>query len=365
MASASGRKNPPLSQRIFDDAGRFDFFQAVRVLESMAREEARIDPGRRRCPVGHDDPPGREIVRFRAMPALSFPAGAIGRLSPPPEPDEEPSSSSPPQMAVAAMGLIGPNGVLPQHYTALVISRIREKDYALRNFLDLFNHRTLSLFYRAWEKHHFPFAYERARLSATDDVFTQLLYCLVGLGTGSLRSRLAVDDEALVYYAGFFAHFPRCALSLEVLLGDYFGVPLEVRQFQGRWLYLAAEDQSSLPSARFPAGRNNRMGDTLLIGERVWNVEGKFRVRIGPLDYAQFRRFLPSGNALEPLAQMARAYVGPQLDFDVQLVLVAGEVPWCRLGGDGADPSRLGWNTWVRARPFDHDVDDAVFSPEV
>ena len=79
------------------------------------------------------------------------------------------------------------------------------------------------------------------------------------------------------------------------MLADYFDVPVEVHQFLGQWLYLAEEDQSSLPSPRCPAGLNTQLGTNVVVGERMWDVEGKFRVRLGPIGYAQFRRLTPVG----------------------------------------------------------------------
>jgi type VI secretion system protein ImpH len=248
-----------------------------------------------------------------------------------------------------------------------VIERTREKDYALRDFLDLFNHRIISLFYRAWEKYRFAIAYERSALGKDEDhedLFTRCLYCLLGLGTGGLRGRVEFDDEAFLFYAGHFAHRPRSAVSLQLMLADYFELPVALKQFQGRWLYLAEDDQSSLPCPQWPEGLNTRLGTEVVVGQRVWDVESKFRVRLGPLSYQEFCRFAPSGTGLGTLCQMIRSYVGPQFDFDVQPVLRAAEVPWCRLGGDASDPARLGWNTWIRSNPFDHDVSDAVFSLE-
>jgi type VI secretion system protein ImpH len=244
---------------------------------------------------------------------------------------------------------------------------VRAKDFALRDFLDLFNHRITSLFYRAWQKYRFPFTYEQSYWSSTEepeDVLTRCLYCLLGLGTDGLRGRLAFDDEALLFYAGHFAHYPRSAPSLERLLADYFELPLQVRQFHGQWLYLSEESQSSLPCGHWPEGLNAQLGRDVIVGQRVWDVEGKFRVRVGPLGYAGFRRLMPSGDVLQALSQMIRTYAGPQFDFDTQVVLKATEVPCCRLGGDGGDPSRLGWNTWILSAAADHDVDDAVFSLE-
>jgi type VI secretion system protein ImpH len=367
MVPASGRNRAALSDELLNDAYRFDFFQAVRLLERMAEERAEADPAARRRSVGMDFAPHQEIVFFRALASLAFPSGSISEIRSPGRSKAEPDSQRPPELIAAFLGLTGPNGVLPRHYTTLLIERVRQKDFALRDFLDAFNHRAISLFYRAWEKYRFPLAYERAGRNENaggEDLFTQCLYSLVGLGTDGLRDRMDFDDEAFLYYAGHFAHFPRSAISLEIMLADYFALPVSVRQFQGQWLYLDAGDQSSLPSARARSGLNCRLGCDVVVGRRVWDREGRFRVRLGPLDYAEFRRFNPDGDALRSICQMVRAYVGPHLDFDVQPVLKAKEAPWCRLGGDGADPSRLGWNTWIRANEFQCDVSDAVFYKE-
>lgn len=366
MAAENGRKSAGLIARLFQEPHRFGFFQAVRLLERRVREQATQDPHLERFPVGHDQPPEREVVRFRATASLSFPAGSISQLrasskggasdgAPPP----------PPEMSVGFLGLTGPSGVLPRHYTELLIHRIRDHDYSLRDFLDLFHHRLISLFYRAWEKYRLPFAYERSRLSGSGlDLATEGLFCLVGLGTNGLRGRLEIDDEAFLFYSGHFAHYPRSAIALESLLGDYLEMPVSVRQLQGQWLYLDPDDLARMPSPAFPMGRNNQLGLNLVVGEKVWDVQSKFRVRVGPLDYRQFRALMPNGDALRPLCQLARTYVGPELDFDVQPVLRPEEVPWCRLKDDGGDGPFLGWNTWVRSQPFTREVDDTTFSLE-
>ena len=101
-----------------------------------------------------------------------------------------------------------------------------------------------------------------------------------------------------------------------------------------------------------------------MVGDRVWSVENKFRVRLGPLDYERFCRFTHMGEYLLPLCQLVRSYVGPEFDSDVQPVLRAEEAPECRLGGDILDGSRLGWNTWLRSKPLPKDADEAVFVNE-
>ena len=364
MAPASRRDCTSVSDRLRREAHRFEFFQAVRLLECLGSET--IDPPRElpRRPVGGDSSPNEEAVRFRAWPSLAFPRGAVRELQPHRSGGAEPG---PPELTTTFLAFVGPNGALPRHYTSLLIERVRAKDLALRDFLDIFHHRAVSLFYRAWKKYRFSFAYEcESRLEGPkhEDSFTEGIYSLVGLGTDGLRRRQSFDDEALLFYAGHFVHYPRCAISLEILLGDYFGLPVQVRQFQGQWLRLAADDQSSLPSPETPQGLNTKLGSNVVAGERVWNVESKLRVRVGPMGYADFCSFLPSGEALTAIVQMTRTYVGPQFDLDIQLVLKGAEAPWCRLGGDGASASRLGWNAWVRCNEFTKDLCDAVFTME-
>jgi type VI secretion system protein ImpH len=361
-----------LVEQLFAEGYAFDFFQAVRVLE-------RAYPKRQR--VGLAGPPRDEIVRFRAHLSLNFPPSTIYELERPPAPDR------PPLMTETFLGLTGPSGVLPRHYTEMLIrldlenraETRREARHALRAWLDQFNHRVVSLFYRAWEKYRFHIVYETgAALRPEPDAFTRALFSFVGLGTPALRERLRVttrveeggrprhrvlaeiDDLALLHYAGLLSQRPRTAAGLAQLLRDYFGLPLEVQQFRGRWLRLDAETQTRLGAA------NCEMGLNAVAGERVWDVQSKLRLRLGPLRREQFDDLLPDPaphgerKAFFLLVQLARLYLGPDFDFDVQLVLRKEDVPSCRLTPEGLGP-RLGWNTWLGSEPRTRDAADPVF----
>jgi type VI secretion system protein ImpH len=349
MAAADGRTGAGLSGALRREPHRFEFFQAVRLLGRLANGSA----------VGRDEPPEREAVRFRAAPSLSFAPAAVRevRLAPPTDGDGE----APAEMLVSFLGLTGPSGALPHHYTALLLRRGRDKDHTLRDFFDLFNHRLVSLFYRAWEGHRLAAAYERSKADApdADDPITRGLYCLAGLGAPGLRGRQEADDEAFLYYGGHFSRRTRPASALEDVLEDYFGVPVCVEQFRGRWLLLTPEDRSYLAGPGEGEGLNCRLGEDVIVGERVWDAQSKFRLRVGPLRYDQFRRLLPDGDGLRPVCELTRSYAGPEFSFDVQAVLAAGEAPGCWLGGDGA---RLGWDSWVFAAEEAPQADDAVFA---
>jgi type VI secretion system protein ImpH len=343
MAAESRRADPSLEQTLFGESYRFEFFQAVRILE-------RLYPSR--SPVGRDSLPAKEAVRFRSLLSLSFPPSAIHDVS------HSDNGVSPPGMVVTFMGLFGLTGVLPRHYTELLLERVRNKDFALRDFLDIYNHRMISLFYRGWEKYRFPVTYERSGLSARhdDDPFSLSLFHLVGMGTNGLRGRLKSGDEGLLYYSGLLAQQPRSCSALEAMLGDYFNVPVTVKQFVGAWLHIDNENCTRLGRSN----PSNQLGITAMLGSKCWDQQARFRVVIGPLTFQQFREFLPSEPRFSPLVELIRFFIGLTLDFDIQLVLKPAQVPACQLMRPGPKALRLGWSSWLKTRAFSHDASDAV-----
>ena len=355
MASASRRTDLDLSAQLASEPYRFNFFQAVRIIERAA-EIAHRENARGARPVGEDFPPREEAVRFRSLASFAFPAGDVAGFI-------RSNAERPPELTAAFLGLTGPAGVLPQHYTQLMIDRIRRKDYSLRDFFDVFHHRLISLFYRAWRKYRFFVDFERTAGSqdAEEDLFTFCLFSLVGFGTPHLRRRQLVDDETFLFYGGHFAHAPRNSVSLEVMLADYLQISVSIIQFVGQWLYLDQEDQSCFPGQLRQDACNNELGRNVIAGARVWGMENKFRIRLGPLGYSEFLRYTPRGDLLKRAAQLVRSYAGVEFDFDVQPVLRAEEVPFCQLGGENARPY-LGWSTWLCSVPPSHDADDAIFS---
>ena len=353
MATESRRAADVVAERLNREPWRFAFFQAVRLLEAEARHGNEGSPA---------DPETQ--MRFRTTLSRSFPAAEITALVQIPEQENRQTRT---EMTVAFIGLTGPLGVLPEHYLDLLYQQMRNRDTALRDFFDLFNHRTISLFYRAWEKYRPALGYERVlREGGGDDPISRLLASLTGLGTAGQAKRQAFPDELVLGYAGHFARRPRSAWALRTLLSDHFGMPVAIKQFVGRWLPVEPEQCSRLPGKELPQGQFNALGVDTMLGMRAWDEQGLFSLRIGPLDYPDFARFLPQcgddETGFAALTGMTRFYVGPDLDFDVRLVLKSDQVPRLTLARsrDGVQP-RLGWNTWLGHRPGDGDRGEALF----
>jgi type VI secretion system protein ImpH len=344
MAAQSRGQDTSLIGALIRAPHRFEFIQAVRLIEQWLR--------RRRAKGDAGAPDPAEAVRFRAALALAFPLAEIDDLS-----TNGPDGGL--EMQVAFLGLDGSSGALPRHYSEMVLHEQRQKNLALRDFLDIFNHRAVALHLAAQRKYR-----QAAGLEATggdgSDPITLALYALVGMGTGGLRDRLAVEDETLIHYAGLFASGTRSAAGLEQLLSDYLGRPVEVIQFAGRWAPLEAEDWTAMPTSGKPLGSYAQLGVDAVAGSHVWDVQGGFRLRIGPLDYGQFAELLPGSPLMNEIAALVRTYAGPEFAFDMELALRGGAVPHCTLAAEGEFLPRLGWNTWLHAPVRPATVSDAL-----
>jgi type VI secretion system protein ImpH len=318
MAAPKRQPDPALKDRLFEEYYRFSFFKAVQLLETMS-------PGTGE--VGEALDPSQEPVRFSVPPGLSFPASEITALQPGTE-DGEPAS-----MAVTFMGLLGPSGVLPYRYNELALERQRQKDNTLPAFLDLFHHRIISLFYRAWRKHRFPETYQ----AGGRDKLTTYLLSLCGLGTGGLLERVGFMPEALAFYTGILSMPSPTAAGIESAVAYLSGVEANIEQFVERIIPLSPEDHTKLGEA------NSSLGMDALCGGYVWECGTKFRINLGPMDFKDYRKFLPGGTMMGPIFAFIRTMVGIEYEFEIKVILKKDEVQPCQLGGG----ARLGLTTWV------------------
>ncbi len=326
-----------LREMLEDEPFRVRFFQAVRLLERMEKT---------RGEVGYFAQPRDETIRFATQPSLSFPPSELYDL------ERMPNGQL--KMTVQFMGLCAALSALPSVYTEAVMVRLREKDGAMAEFFDLFNHRLISFFYRAWEKNHFFVGLEAGK----DDALSLRLLDVLGLGTEDMRNRAGISDRTCVYYAGLLGRQVRTADSLRQILEDYFGVPVEVNQFAGTWRTLPKQNRTFLTGSN---QASERLGFGVVAGEEVWDHHGRIRISLGPLDFEQYGYFLPGESGYRDLAGWVQFYSDGAYETEVQLILKREEVPACEMGGQGAARPRLGLVSWLKTKPKAVDAREATY----
>jgi type VI secretion system protein ImpH len=320
-----------------------NFFQAVRLIERLFPE---------RMPVGHFGLPQSEVIRFSARTSLAFPASDVHGF--------HETESRPNEMEVNFMGLTAMNGPLPFPYVEHLLARTWAKDFASGEFLDLFNHRFVALFYRSWKKYRFFVGYEldNVRGQMNEDPVTMNLYSLLGFGTKGLLHRTAIPDEAMLYYAGLLGRNVPTAQALKQLLSDFLDIPVEIVEFIGTWNPLREEYRTYLWDT---STQSECLGFGAIVGDAVWDPHGTVEVRLGPMSLEQYQDFLPGGDGARKLEGWLRLFGKNEIDFVVHLVLAQEEVPGVLLTSDKGEMRRLGFESWLKNRPFTHDADDVSY----
>jgi type VI secretion system protein ImpH len=314
----------PLALWIREAPHALGFFQALHLIERYVPSAA---------PLGHQDA-RREAVRLRPELSLAFPAADISGA------DWLDSGPGRLQLTTTFLGLYGSASPLPSHFTEALLGE-SEADRRVRDFLDLFHHRLLALLYRVWKKYRYHVTFA----AGGGDPISLVVRALLGLGTADTAEHLNLPTVRMFRYAGLLAQRPRSAVGLAGVVRDFFaGIPAEVQPCVGRWLPIEPSEQNRLGE------RNVGLGQDFLLGERVYDASGKFRVRLGPVGFEDYCRFLPEQGAATELRELARFYCGDPLEFDVEVTLDGAQVPDTPLGGQGL-LGRLAWTSWLKSQP--------------
>lgn len=299
-----------------DEPWRFDYFVVLRQLERTHQEQPRIgDSAARRD----------EIVLLGQDPFMEFPASNLARI--------EQGDNRPVKVFVKYLGLLGPQGALPLATTEEAYHYGLARDDAFPRFLDIFNHRFIQLFFRAWADARPIVQHDRPDL----DRFVAYVGSAIGVGTTPFRNLDSVPDGAKLEFAGLTGAQAKSASRLAGAICGLFNVKAEVEEFIGTRLVIEEAEWTIL------GARYNVLGGDALLGRSVFSVQDKIRVRIFTRSLAQYIRFLPTGDLCEPLADYVFFYNGELLDWDVELAIPSGAAAPVRLGKFG----QLGWTSWM------------------
>lgn len=298
----------------------FDFIAAVRQLECEYPDKPRVGESVR----VRDD-----IVRLSQHVHLGFQGRALDSL-------ETGQRAHAHRLFVNFFGLLGSHGPMPLHITEYADQRDRHHaDPTFKEFLDLFNHRMLSLFYRASVQFDPAVSFDRSDNNTYDDV----LGALCGLLPLAGGKRDSVSDNAKRHYPGWLSSSSKSPDGITAIIEDYFNLPANVKEWVGSWLPLPKGSQ-----VRLSAGSDTaQLGRALYIGRRVWSVRHKFHVQLGPLDWDTFSSFKPGGERARKLHDLVRNYVGDEWDWELELILKPDEIKPLQLNRR----TSLGFDSWV------------------
>jgi type VI secretion system protein ImpH len=273
---ADENRTPPhpltLLEQLQDTAYAFDFYQALRRLDCTFSDKP---------PTGQSSRAADDPVRIGQEASMAFAPATLQAV--------EPRGDLPPRLIQRFFGLLGPQGPLPLHLTDYIRDRLRNHDdETLLRFLDVFHHRMITLFYRAWARVRPTVSFDQPAW----DRFSDYTGSLFGLGMRTLLNRDALPDLPKRHFAGLMSCQTRHAEGLLAILKGYFSLPVQVEEFVGQWVELPANCRCLLGLS------SAKLGVDTTVGSHVWDCQQKFRVILGPLALDEYYRMLPGKSQL-------------------------------------------------------------------
>jgi len=332
MASRHWRSKTAIIDILKQEADQFEFHAMVKLLENIQKDQGEVTP------LGEGSDPTKEPVRLQARVTQEFQSTDIHTFLP------SKDKKVPPLLTTNFFGIAGTQGPLPEPYTTHIIQRTIRHDTAPRDFLDIFNHRLLSILHRIRKKFWIGVSVEKPERT----LLGKCLKSLLGLATPQLQERLGIPDRSLTYYAGILWQKPRSAHGLEVLLRNFFRTPAKIDQLQGKWVSLPLSEQTALNT------RHHRLGDTAFVGPRYWDQSAYFLITLGPMPLNQYIEFLKPGPAYKEIKNLISYYGGHVQDFRLNLTLQKEQLPHPRLSCGVA----LGWTSWLNRTSNEKKQDD-------
>lgn len=293
------------------------FAPLLRYLDANAPLAARI---------GYSISPKQDFVRFGQTPLLHFYSSAFTKV-------KFDNNSGDYKLKNSYWGMLGINGPLPTHLTEYAIERnYRLKDTTFTEFLDIFNHRFISLFYRAWADAEPTVSHDRP----DQDNFKKRLSAVSG-EPSTVQDNFSHNDNTHQYLAGLFSQQNRSATTLCQILSEYLKLDISIKEFQGRWYHLQKNEQTKLGM------RNATLGTDCIIGSHTFQRSFNFTIKIGPVNYTQYIDLLQNKRRLKTIIALTQKSVGQEFEFSIDIVLKAHQTKACQLGS-----ARLGINSWCQ-----------------
>ncbi|CAB3711913.1 hypothetical protein LMG22037_04113 [Paraburkholderia phenoliruptrix] len=325
--------SPELLERLQAEPWRFGFLSLLRRIGANAA----IDP------VGTARRPQAEPFRLGQQPSLAFAPREVASVQ---------EAAGRLKVRLFGLGMLGPNGPLPIHVTEMAKDREdSRRDMTTVDFFDIFHHRFFTLFYRAWSS-----AQATAGLDRKDDErFSFYIAGLTGQDTREIADR-PLPSHARLAASAHLVRESRNPDGLRATLAHYFGVPVAIEENVFHWIEIDPADQGRMGRP----GPASTMGQAAMLGRVAPDRQHRFRIVIGPVDLNAYLRFTPQGEDLPRLVEWVRAFVGYELEWELELRIKPESAPPAVMGGQ----QRMGWSGWLGRPSLDRPITGMRFEPE-
>lgn len=294
-------------QRLREHVSQACLYRFCQVLEQAM-------PGQ--PPLGSTASPQDDPVRFRPDPGMGFPAGELKSID-----LDAAQPGGPVTVRTRLLGLYGVDSPLPTAYLDDIVQR-REGHQALEAFLDIFNHRVFTQFYRVWRKYSYPASFAAGGLDAT----SQCLLGLVGFGIPGTAQQIATPMSRFLALLGVMRLPTRNADGITALVRLL--APDTTVMVRGHWprKVLLAHP------AGLPAAPTVMLGQGAVLGGVGVDANSQLHLALFTEAAQEAQGWLPGGQLHRDLLVLLQVYLGWRCTAKLQLNLPLRLMPAALLG---------------------------------
>ncbi|OCG17441.1 hypothetical protein A9G09_01500 [Gilliamella sp. wkB292] len=332
MESQQNIENSILMQTLESVLPKMNFYRFCQLLEQMYANEPIL---------GKYETPAADPLRFAPSIDMSFPASELKYI------ERAPYVNRPATVRTRFLGLYGVDSVLPLGLLDNIIRR--EENYqVMTDFLDMFNHRTITQFYRIWLKYHYPASF----LSGGKDPLSKCLLGLTGLGIKGTVEQIGTPASRFLALLGLITQKTRTADGIvglvRVLVHD---AKVVVSEFYPIWQSI--DNPAQLGDKVQPVSLNGGA----VLGSRFRECNQTVHIAITPQYEQQVIDLLPGGQLHRDLMALLRAYLGYQVDAKMTLCIQRRFLPRSQLKPKN---SRLGQTASLIKNTTNEKIEDEV-----
>jgi type VI secretion system protein ImpH len=243
-------------------------------------------------------------VRFLQNTSLQFPQQEFSAV-------EHDDSEQQVTVLTNFLGLLGATGTLPVHYTEDVLHQLKAKNYAQKDFYDIFHQRIMELFYAANQALAPIIDADTVNLKQNEQSAIQRYLCYL----------LGIDyqtDNAALQHNVFYANPTPSAAKLEQILQANTLFDINVRQNRPVTESIPALYCNYLDHTR---PQNMVLNETFVLGTRARFDHVYFSIMVIAKDFAEFVRLKRDTKIIETIKQHAHAYAGNAFKFNIDIDL--------------------------------------------
>lgn len=313
-----------LNKKAGKSVTEYSFYQLVELLNKLHSQKTALN--------------NENAIQFRASANTAFPTRDVVSL----RQDEQGQFD----LEVSFLGLHGSQSPLPGYYLDHFAWEDAQQANQLTDYLNLFNHRLVTLLHRIWRKYRYYICFE----DGGHDAFSRHMFSLVGLGSEANRGMMNINHSKMLAYAGLLASPSRSPDVICSLISHCFDLEkVELIGWEIRKVAIPEDQQNRLGIVARHSGQKSRpkmvLGENFNIGSHIYDCNGKCTIEISELPLDRYMSFLPNGKDFLSLITFVSYIMHEQLAWDLRLRIADKQANGICLGKK--QHNQLGWQSFL------------------